>query len=65
MKRYTAQDEIIHVRLECACALLAQTSTPVMAIADFCGFGCYRALDQHFRSRFRMSMRKWRDANAY
>ena len=62
---HTAQDEILHVRLECACALLAQTSTPVMAIADFCGFGCYRALDQHFRSRFRMSMRKWRDANAY
>jgi len=62
---HTAQDEILHVRLESACALLAQTNTPVMAIPDFCGFGCYRALDAHFRSRFKMSMKKWRDANAY
>ena len=38
---------------------------PVMAVPDFCGFGCYRALDAHFRARFRMSMRKWRAANAY
>ena len=62
---HTAQDEILHVRLESACALLAQTNTPIMAIPDFCGFGCYRALDAHFRSRFKMSMKKWRDANAY
>ena len=62
---HTAQDEILHVRLESACALLARTSMPVMAVPDFCGFGCYRALDAHFRARFRMSMRKWRAANAY
>ena len=62
---HSARDEILHVRLECACALLAQTNTPIMAIADFCGFGCYRTLDEYFRSRFKMSMKKWREANKY
>ena len=61
---HTVNEEILSVRLEAACALLAQTNTPVMAIPDFCGFGCYRALDAVFRSRFKMSMRLWRERNA-
>ena len=61
---HTVNEEILSVRLEAACALLAQTDTPVMAIPDFCGFGCHRALDAVFRSRFKMSMKLWRERNA-
>ena len=61
---HTANEEILSVRLETACALLSQTDTPVMAIPDFCGFGCYRTLDAVFRSRFKMSMRLWRERNS-
>ena len=56
-------DEILHVRLEKACALLAGTDTPVGAIADFCGFRSYWALDDLFRSRFGTGMRAWRAKN--
>lgn len=61
---HSAFDEILHVRLDAACVRLAQTDTPVTAIHDFCGFGCYSALDAVFRSRFRMSMRAWRERNS-
>ena len=43
------------------CTLLSQTDTSIGTIADFCGFGCYSALDALFRSRFGMSMKNWRE----
>lgn len=61
---HSANEEILSVRLESACALLAQTDTPVTMVHDFCGVGCYSALDALFRSRFGMSMGKWRERNA-
>ena len=45
-------DEILHVRLEKAQALLSGTDTPVMALPDFCGFSSDRALDNLFRTRY-------------
>ena len=60
---HTANEEILSVRLESVCALLAQTDTPVTIVHDFCGFGCYSALDAAFRSRFGMSMGTWRGRN--
>ena len=60
---HTANEELLSVRLESACALLAQTDTPVTIVHDFCGFGCYSALDAAFRSRFGMSMGTWRGRN--
>lgn len=60
---HSVLDEILHVRLEKACALLASTDTAVGAIADFCGFGSPRALRAHFLSRIGMSMREFRARN--
>lgn len=57
-------DEILHARLEKACALLAHTDTAIGAIADFCGFRGYWALEDLFRSRFKMGMREWRRRNS-
>ena len=60
---HSVLDEILHVRLERAFTLLSQTETPIGAIADFCGFRSYWALDFLFRTRFGMSMRDWRRRN--
>ena len=60
---HSVLDEILHVRMEKACDLLANTETPVGIVADFCGFGCYRALDRLFRTRHGMSMSEWRKRN--
>ncbi len=57
-------DEILHVRLEKACTLLSQTNTPITAIADFCGFRSYWALDTLFRARFKTGLREWRRRNS-
>ena len=57
-------DEILYVRLEKACILLSQTVVPIGAISDFCGFRSYWALDDLFRSRFKMGMREWRRMNS-
>ena len=62
---HSALEEILSVRLSAACELLLRTDTPVTAVPDFCGFGCYRTLDALFRSRFGMSMGAWRVKNAY
>ncbi len=62
---HSALEEILSVRLSAACELLLRTDTPVTAVPDFCGFGCYRTLDALFRSRFGMSMGAWREKNAY
>ena len=61
---HSVLDEILHVRLEKAFTLLAQTNTPIGAIPRLCGFKCDRTLDALFRSRFHMSMRDWRKRNA-
>ena len=55
-------DEIIHVRLERALELLARPDFPISSIAAFCGFPSERVLQKHFRSRFKTSMREWRQA---
>lgn len=60
---HSVLDEILHVRLERAFTLLAQTDMPVGAIADFCGFRSYWALDFLFRTRLGVSMREWRRRN--
>ncbi|MBR0056210.1 MAG: helix-turn-helix transcriptional regulator, partial [Kiritimatiellae bacterium] len=61
---HTAKEEILSVRLESACALLAQTETPVTSINDFCGFEDYHTLNAQFRLRFKMPMTRWREMNA-
>ena len=60
---HSVLDEILSVRLEAATSLLAQTDTAISAIPDMCGFQSYRALDFHFRSRFKMGMGSWRKRN--
>ena len=60
---HSVLDEILHVRMEKAFDLLARTDIPVGAVADFCGFGCYHALDWLFRSRRGMSAGEWRRRN--
>ncbi len=57
-------DEILHVRLEKVCTLLARTDTAIGAVSDFCGFRSYWALEDLFRSRFNMGMREWRRRNS-
>ena len=57
-------DEILHVRLEKACLLLAGTETSIAAIAALCGFGSENSLLKLFRSRFGVSMRQWRRLHA-
>ena len=61
---HSVLDEILHVRVERACSLLAQTDMAIGAIPEFCGFRSYRALDALFRSRFKMGMREWRTKNS-
>ena len=60
---HSVLDEILHVRLEKALALLARTDTAIGAIPALCGFRTNRALDFLFHSRFGMSMRDWRRRN--
>ena len=60
---HSVLDEILHVRLEKVCTLLATTDTPIEAIADFCGFNSGRSLRDHFLSRMKMSLREFRERN--
>ena len=62
---HSVLDEIQHVRLEKACALLARTDIAVGAVPALCGFRCDRTLDALFRTRFHMSMSDWRKRNAW
>lgn len=57
---HSVLDEIIHVRLEKAFAMLAMTDVPIGAISDFCGFGCDSDLRKLFRAKTGTSMRQWR-----
>ena len=57
---HSMMDEILHVRLEKACLLLSGTDTSIDAVAAFCGFESENAMLKLFRSRFGLSMRRWR-----
>lgn len=57
-------DEILHVRLEKACLLLAGTRTSIDAVATFCGFASENSLLKVFRARFGVPMRQWRKLHA-
>ena len=58
-------DEILHVRLERACLLLAGTRTSIAAVATFCGFASENSLLKVFRARFGVPMRQWRKLHAH
>jgi len=60
---HSVLDEILHVRLEKALTLLADTDTAIGAIYAHCGFQSNRALDYLFHARFGMPMREWRRRN--
>lgn len=60
---HSVLDEILHVRLEKAFALLSRTDTAIGAVPALCGFRSYWALDDLFRARFGMGMRAWRRRN--
>ena len=60
---HSVLDEILHVRLERAFTLLAETDTAIGAIYARCGFRSHWALDFLFRTRFGMSMSEWRKRN--
>jgi len=60
---HSVLDEILNVRLERVCHLLAHTETPIGAIAAFCGFRSDIALSKLFHRRFGMSLLAWRKAN--
>ena len=62
---HSVLDEILHVRLEKARTLLAQTDTAIGAIAGLCGFGCDSTLDVLFRRRTGLCMREWRKRNSW
>lgn len=49
---HSVLDEILGVRLERACAMLASSDTPVSVIADMCGFGSYDAMHDLMRKHF-------------
>ena len=60
---HSVLDEILSVRLERVCHLLARTETPIGAMASFCGFRSDIALSKLFRRRFGMSLLAWRRQN--
>ena len=62
---HSVLDEILHVRMDKAFTLLAQTDTAIGAIPGLCGFGSDSDLDIHFRKRCGMSMRNWRKRNSW
>ena len=62
---HSVLDEILHVRMEKAFTLLAQTGTAIGAIPGRCGFGSDSDLDILFRKRCGMSMRAWRKRNCW
>ncbi len=62
---HSVLDEILHVRMEKARTLLAQTDTPIGTIPGLCGFGCDSTLDILFRRRTGLSMRAWRKQHSW
>ena len=64
MMGHSILDEILSVRLERVCFLLAQTDTPIGAISSLCGFRSAIALSKLFHRRFGMSLLAWRRVNS-
>lgn len=62
---HSVLDEILSVRLERACHLLACTETPIGTMAAFCGFKSDIALSKLFHRRFGMSLLAWRRQNRH
>ena len=60
---HSVLEEIMNVRLERVCHLLARTETPIGAMASFSGFGSDIALSKMFHRRFGTSLLAWRKAN--
>lgn len=60
---HSVHNEIEHVRLEKAFALLSDTDTAIGAIADMCGYRSNIALHKAFRLQTGMSMSAWRAQN--
>ena len=63
MMGHSILDEILNVRLERVCFLLARTDTAIGAIAALCGFRSNIALSTLFHRRFGRSLSAWRKAN--
>ena len=61
---HSVLDEILHVRLEKAYTLLAQTDTAIGAIPGLCGFRSERTLEALFLDHAGISMREWRKTYA-
>ena len=57
---HSVLDEILEVRLETAKSLLAHGKVSLSALAAFCGFSGYPALQKAFRSRTGLTMSAWR-----
>ena len=62
---HSVLEEILHVRMEKAKMLLAQTDTAIGAIAGLCGFGTETDLGILFRRRTGLSLRDWRRKNSW
>lgn len=61
---HSVLDEILHVRLTHAQALLMRREIPIRDIAGLCGFRTGIELRKLFRRRFKTSMRQWRNDHA-
>lgn len=61
---HSVLDEILHVRLAHAQALLLRREIPIRDIAGLCGFRTGIELRKLFRRRFKTSMRQWRNDHA-
>ncbi|MBP5542885.1 MAG: helix-turn-helix domain-containing protein [Kiritimatiellae bacterium] len=57
---HSVLDEIRHVRLERACAMLSGGDAPVATVADMCGFGSYDSFHDLFRRQFGMAPSAYR-----
>lgn len=57
---HSVLDEILEVRLETAKSLLAHGKVSLSALAAFCGFSGYPALQKAFRARTGLTMSAWR-----
>ena len=55
----TIGDAILEVRLSAACEYLANGTSSVAAIANFCGWKSDLAFRKAFKSRFGVSPRQW------
>lgn len=59
----TIFDEILDIRFQRACELLAHTEMPIAAIVTQCGYNSDSFIKRIFRKRSGMTMREWRKKN--